>query len=186
MELKQIFRERPILQLILLIEPMWNWNKVFPKRALNSEKSFNWTNVELKLHSSSRQRQANLFLLIEPMWNWNSFFTSIKIIWPRLLIEPMWNWNPGALLPPKIPRKMLLIEPMWNWNRWGDLWRINQVPSFNWTNVELKRNCNRRSRVFWKPFNWTNVELKQIRLADGARFGVSFNWTNVELKRVWS
>ncbi len=37
------------LHLELLIEPMWNWNKVTRKEFMKGAVAFNWTNVELKL-----------------------------------------------------------------------------------------------------------------------------------------
>ena len=122
----------------LLIEPLWNWNKIVTK-----------------------QKMKQCRLLIEPLWNWNPADLSGLANAPILLIEPLWNWNidPSVFLNVSIAafnrttvelKRMyrnsyrlhslfLLIEPLWNWNEFEGERPSGMANPFNRTTVELKQ-----------------------------------------------
>ena len=69
-ELKLCFKGTCILRVVLLIRPLWNWNK-----------------------TRSRSRILSPWLLIRPLWNWNNCTRRENLRAGCLLIRPLWNWN---------------------------------------------------------------------------------------------
>ena len=158
MELKHVRIQHKEYLTILLIEPVWNWNKARQRRLVNNswlliEPVWNWNICR------AYQRGTQRLLLIEPVWNWNEVKGKcvqvmllgllIELVWnwncirtyhadcqPSLLIEPVWNWNlrhsPRMWL-----SGILLIEPVWNWNI-TDHADNTKIVSFNRTSMELK------------------------------------------------
>ena len=138
MELKPFFQSPTKSEsVILLIEPVWNWNNTnrttysaivssfnrtsmelkpaFVRCApLPVERSFNRTSMELK-QRNDRVVTVKLFLLIEPVWNWNFTDEDRETLQLLLLIEPVWNWNTRSPVT-MVGTSGLLIEPVWNWN----------------------------------------------------------------------
>ena len=70
MELKSKLGQITPVFFAILIEPLWNWNKLFTKRDVLDEYS-NWTFMELKYGFPCSDPYACL-ILIEPLWNWNN------------------------------------------------------------------------------------------------------------------
>ena len=114
MELKSLIKRVNLLSVIILIEPLWNWNFAFCKFRLPSLIDSNWTFMELKYKLGH-----------------------IKFVKPNILIEPLWNWNDGVT-PEYNEFIPILIEPLWNWNSPWNALAVNAAQDSNWTFMELK------------------------------------------------
>ena len=55
----------------LLIEPVWNRNRIYWLLQKGTSSSFNRTSMESKRASRQRDIFRKIFLLIEPVWNRN-------------------------------------------------------------------------------------------------------------------
>ena len=146
-------------KLILLIEPLWNWNVVASACEWFGRWPFNRTIVELKHNSIAHFREL-IPLLIEPLWNWNRLLKCFPLMLVfQLLIEPLWNWNKHLQVPP-----------------------LRRTIPFNRTIVELKRGGVDGAAGFSNAFNRTIVELKLFKYLSNLWTRFSFNRTIVELK----
>ena len=134
----------------LLIEPVWNWNYANPNRSssvgkLLIEPVWNWNpNPRLLTHRGKD-------LLIEPVWNWNDCDKVIESACDTLLIEPVWNWN-VTIYKTSLQPLALLIEPVWNWNKCPGCWSPGSFFAFNRTSMELKLRGNPPYRWMWVFF----------------------------------
>ena len=57
-------------RVVVLIEPLWNWNFIFRVIAVRAS-CLNRTFVELKPDARQHCYSDQLAVLIEPLWNWN-------------------------------------------------------------------------------------------------------------------
>ena len=81
MELKYVKQRRSVWSEIVLIVPLWNWNK-FRVEIFVSVASSNCTFMELKYeHCCQCYHYQNV--LIVPLWNWN------RVEKVKLLVEPL-------------------------------------------------------------------------------------------------
>ena len=101
-ELKQETKSYLLLSVVLLIEPVRNWNYVSSNRG-SGRNSSNWTCKELK-RGSLMEGWRSLRLLIEPVRNWNYIKDSDIIGTGELLIEPVRNWNDRKYWPEDGPK----------------------------------------------------------------------------------
>ena len=161
----------------VLIVPLWNWNKIPPRRfapALSSNRTF----MELKYVKSTVRRKWRGVLIV-PLWNWNTRYWTFVCFKMLVLIVPLWNWNRQKYEALKTrqssnrtfmelklkwarsrrPLPAVLIVPLWNWNKHTSassrtLSLVLIVPLWNWN--ELRNLCSRRTLCS----NRTFMELK--------------------------
>ena len=165
----------------LLIAPVWNWNLASQPACIHAGFPFNRTSLELKLSIASASSSCFLLLLIAPVWNWNLCAGGVcghdRVSFNRTSLElkPLDRHN----LPP--PR-MLLIAPVWNWNAKVEA----RIQIDTWLLIAPVWNWNRDSWVHsrWtSPFNRTSLELKRvIPLPFCPAVFATFNRTSLELK----
>ena len=80
MELKRQLMLSSFCVLVVLIEPLWNWNLIGMDYVTDAQR-LNRTFMELKrekLTATERQMQV----LIEPLWNWNMIVADITFTNP--------------------------------------------------------------------------------------------------------
>jgi len=124
------------MNLIPLIAPYWNWNRV----TTGSENTFTGP-------------------LIAPYWNWNSGPLCEFKVTLVPLIAPYWNWNKlfGCVIFFSLwtfNRTILELK----WNKSTAVYGAGI--SFNRTILELKSNCFGQIRQNSDSFNRTILELK--------------------------
>ena len=134
MELKFFRRISIIHRHVVLIVPLWNWNRLAAAYTWDLD-GFNRTFMELKFIIDISIFNMELLVLIVPLWNWNAL-GSFKIDEKEVLIVPLWNWNVTRCYRP-IRLYNVLIVPLWNWNIQPTMVSIRQL-SFNRTFMELK------------------------------------------------
>ena len=141
MELKSGSQRHSRQRYVVLIVPLWNWNRL--KILLRAERTscFNRTFMELKYPCAQRHKPSHAFVLIVPLWNWNvllspaigaasgfnrtflelklSFLTitnSRKECFNRTFMELKFKSNRYN----RIKNSRVLIVPLWNWNVEGE------------------------------------------------------------------
>ena len=149
------------VDLLLLIEPLWNWNSHGSPCALPATMSFNRTTMELKRERVKVFWARSQHLLIEPLWNWNDHLRVKLRSGNKLLIEPLWNWNTAVRIRRStsgMPFNRTTMElKHWRWSSDG-----KAKPSFNRTTMELKPKYESgNSMIALHPFNRTTMELKR-------------------------
>ena len=150
-----------VLPAMVLIAPLWNWNKQKFELHRMSKRS-NRTFMELKWRrraDSATRREV----LIAPLWNWNPLTIESSVRTPVVLIAPLWNWNecfiyadsPRAVCSNRTFMELkfynssfciiylrVLIAPLWNWNvQTAAFTRLKEnvliAPLWNWNYKRL-------------------------------------------------
>ncbi len=194
-----------VIGIVLLIAPIWNWNRVLRWVEDRAEQTFNRTNMELKLsfctpmrRSISTFNRTNMelkrrsskkalfigLLLIAPIWNWNLLLQVWCLLPVGLLIAPIWNWNMNTSWK-HLQMRQLLIAPIWNWNQLlFDGFVCDFVlliaPIWNWNffwDIWQKISVKLLIAPIW---NWNRLDWGVPPRHDWA-----FNRTNMELKHVF-
>ena len=166
-----------ILNNLVLIVPLWNWNRRALRPAARIS-GFNRTFMELKYRIQFRDNKVSRVLIV-PLWNWN--LTDISLA----TYQDSFNRTFMELKCSTIARLSLHDD---SFNRTfmelkciNDRWlRVNKsvliVPLWNWN--DLCRACTAPEVCF----NRTFMELKYLKLAYDFSAKTRFNRTFMELK----
>ena len=176
-----------VLPAMVLIAPLWNWNKQKFELHRMSKRS-NRTFMELKWRrraDSATRREV----LIAPLWNWNPLTIESSVRTPVVLIAPLWNWNKQKFELHRMSkrsnrtfmelkwrrradsatRREVLIAPLWNWNPLTIESSVRTpvvliAPLWNWNECFIYADspravCSNRTFMELKYHSWIKIQV---------------------------